>query len=145
MRRKNFAFFLALLIFSITAIFQGCASKNQISSGKSSFESIHFGKSGGFANLTEKYLLIANGTVYKLTEEKKQEINHIKKSQLRKIKKQLSALNYESLTLNKPGNMTYFIGIISNGKSNEFTWADARDHPEIQELYNTLIRECLID
>ncbi len=104
-----------------------------------SFDTIYFGKSGGFTNLMEKYALKENGTLYKITEGEEQEINRIKKSQLRKIDKKLNSLNYQTISLEEVGNMTYFIDVKSDDYSNKVTWTNLTDHPDIKELYSALI------
>ena len=134
---------MAVLIFSSTTVFQSCASKNKISKSKVSFETIYFGKGGGFTNLIEKYVLKENGAVYKLTEAEEQEINRIKKSQLRKIDQKLITLDFQSISLDEPGNMTYFMEVKSDDHSNELAWNDATDFPGIKDFYNMLVSECL--
>lgn len=143
MCRNYFHFLMAVLIFSSTTVFQSCASQNKISKSKFSFETIYFGKSGGFTNLMEKYALKENGVVYKLAGGEEEEIHRIKKSQLRKIDQQLTTLNFQSISLNETGNMTYFMEVKSDDHSNEVNWTDSTDFPGIKDFYNMLISECL--
>ena len=139
MHLKKSSFLVAVLFFFFTINFQGCASKNKISNANVSFETIYFGKSGGFTNLMEKYAIKNNGAVYKIIAGGEKELNRIKKSQLRKIDQKLDALNYQTISLEEVGNMTYFIEVKSDDSSNKVTWTDLTDHPEIKELYNALI------
>lgn len=80
----------------------------------------------------------SNGAIYKTIDEEEIEINRIKKSQLRKIDKKLNALNYQTISLDEVGNMTYFIEVIYSDSSHKLTWTDQTDHPELKELYNDL-------
>lgn len=135
---KNSSFLIAALVFFFATNFQGCASTNETSSAHVSFETIYFGKSGGFTNLMEKYAIKSNGAIYKIVTGEEKEINSIKKSQLRKIDQKLNALNYQTISLDEVGNMTYFIEVIYDDSSHKLTWTDQSDRPEIKELYNDL-------
>ena len=101
-------------------------------------QTIYFGKSGGFTNLMEKYAMKSDGAIYKIIDGEENEINRIKKSQLRKIDQKLDALNYQTISLDEVGNMTYFIEVKYDDSSHKLTWTDQADHPEIRELYNDL-------
>lgn len=139
MHLKKSSSLIAVLIFLFTTNFLGCASKNKISNANVSFEAIYFGKSGGFTNLMERYAIKNNGAVCKIIEGEEKEIGRIKKSQLRKIDQKLNTLNYQTISLDEVGNMTYFIEVKSDDYSNKVTWTDLTDQPDIKALYNVLI------
>lgn len=61
----------------------------------------------------EKYAIKNNGVVYKIIAGEEEVLNRIKKSQLRKIEQKLIALNYQTISLDEVGNMTYFIEVKS--------------------------------
>ena len=130
---------IVAIIFSSTIIFQNCASKNKISNSKVFFETIYFGKSGGFTNLMEKYALKESGSVYKIIEGEEKEINSIEYSKILEIDHKLNTLDFKTISLEEVGNMTYFIEVNSNDYSNKITWTDLTDNLGIKDLYKTLI------
>jgi hypothetical protein len=139
MSRNKSIFFILIFLSASTIILNSCASKNRISKSNVSFETIYFGKSGGFTNQTEKYALKENGTVYKEIDGEENEINRIEDAEISAIDNKLKIINIESLDLNDVGNMTYFIEVRSGQNSHKITWTEATDNFNVKDLYKSLV------
>jgi len=119
--------------------FNHCASNGNLSVNDIPVDTIGFGRSGGFANLTERYAIGDNGTVYKDTGEELQKINRIKRSRLKAIQAGLDSLHIETMDLDEVGNMTYFLEVISDSVTYRVTWTESSEHPAIKDFYKTLV------
>ncbi|MFH0758482.1 MAG: hypothetical protein V2B15_14435 [Bacteroidota bacterium] len=118
---------------------QNCSSVKIAKSPRLSFTSISFGKSGGFSNQVEKYIIRNNGTVSNLSNESENVLNEIGETELLNLESDLNRINYYDLQLNEVGNMTYFIVIEKDDITKRVSWTDATDSTEIKEFYKTLI------
>lgn len=126
-----FSFFIFLL--------PSCSSNKKIASTKLSFNTISFGKSGGFTNLKEEYIINNNRSIFKLVNGNEEVINKVDKPLFSEIDKQIIAMNFFILDIHANGNITYFIEIKKESNSNKVTWTDSTENTEIKELYKTLV------
>ena len=120
-------------------MFNHCASKNALSKSKSAFDTIYFGKSGGFANVMERYALEQNGKVFKEIDGKMEKINKIKRSGISEINEKLDSLHFETINPDDVGNMTWFIEVISDTTSHKVTWTQSTEDPGLKDLYQILV------
>jgi len=104
---------------------------------------IEFGSGGGFTGQVTEYYLDATGNLKKIESLSATETNlgKIKKSNLKKIYKSLSELNFAKTDFDHPGNMYYFIREVNASSVNEVVWGstDNQVPKEIQIFYDLLI------
>lgn len=98
-----------------------------------------FGRTGGFTNMTVEYVLFENGKLYKTENGDLVRIGRIKKEQADEIKCSLTCNGFRDLVINEPGNMTYFIRLISAEYQNEVKWSDNDRYPQLRALYESLM------
>ena len=103
---------------------------------------LYFGSGGGFAAAWNEYLLLENGQVFyfnSLTKEKK-ELPSISKKEAAVLYKKLASIGLAKYTLNKTGNMTYYIREVNGSTTHEVKWSiEQPDIPaEIKTLYQLL-------
>ena len=122
-----------LLASSSCCIFNRANSANSLS-----FKSISFGRSGGFTNLTEEYILNAQGCVLKVSGKDSTVINHIDKCHLNKINRQIKSIDFFSIDFKEYSNMNNFIRIESETKTNEVIWSQSSEIAQIKDLYKRL-------
>ncbi len=104
-----------------------------------SFESIHFGKGGGFTNQTETYAVNNRGIVFKEIKEELVEINQVDYARIVEIDKKLCNIHLDSIDLNEVGNMTYFIEVFADESSHKVTWKEPVDNLNLKEFYELLV------
>lgn len=119
--------FLAIIIMSC-----GVTGKFK----KLDVETIEFGSGGGFTGIYTTYTIdiekktLASGETM---------IKTLSKDDLKKIYDLVKSSDLHQVTVNKPGNMTYFINFKGDTLDNQLLWGD-RDYksPEAKMLYQFL-------
>ena len=138
--RKYLPILLTLtLAAGSSVVFTCCTSGNRISAKNPGFESIHFGRSGGFTNLNDSYLLVQSGLVYKVVDGEFTELRNLEKPELRQIGRELKELEIGTLDLTEKGNMTYFITVKNENGEEQVTWTENTPHPGVTEFYQLLV------
>jgi hypothetical protein len=99
---------------------------------------IYFGHTGGFTNQEMKYLLVDNGALLKITPDGNGKAGKLSRDALKQIRDKFNTIGFESLVVNEPGNITYFIRIEKPGAVHEVKWSDASARPDLKELYDKL-------
>jgi len=136
--RKYTNILLASLPIFFCCFIQGCSTlEKQTSEGK--FQSIVFGKTGGFSNINNTYTIERNGKVNRESQGDQKKINELRKKDIRKIDKELSSINFASMDLAEVGNITYYIEVIFPGSTKKHTWIETSENEEIKNLYKLLI------
>jgi hypothetical protein len=102
-------------------------------------ERVYFGKSGGFTNISEDYLLIEHSYVYNVEKDKITPIRKLTKNEIKKLDALINNVNLWQFNLNEPGNMTYYIRVSANGSEKEIKWADTSKDEKIKEIYKALV------
>ena len=102
---------------------------------------LSFGSGGGFANQTTEYRIHTDGKVWKYRglENDSSLLLQLKKGKTKKVFKQAYKLGLDTLVLNEPGNMTYFIELKSEAFDNKLKWSKDKGVAEVTEFYTTLI------
>lgn len=125
-------------ITAFVLMFSHCAPKGNLAGNHMAFDTICFGKSGGFANLTEKYVLERDGHVYKEIGGELEEINKVKRPLMKQIRSELDSLHLGTKELDEVGNMTYFLEVISD-TVHRITWTESSENPSVKSFYKTLV------
>ena len=102
---------------------------------RTGIQEIAFGSGGGFAGQFQKYKLMPDGRI--LDGEKVMAVIDYRKTfSIYKEAGELKDIQY-----NEPGNMYYFVEIISGSKSNQLVWeyGSTAVNPKTTRLYNQLI------
>ena len=106
-------------------------------------QTLRFGSSGGFTQQTTVYKLLSNGQLSKTDNITKESVllKQLKKSQTKKVFKQVYILGLDTLDVNNPGNMSNFIQLKTKTLDNKIVWAtNSKQSPtEITEFYKILI------
>lgn len=103
---------------------------------------LRFGSAGGFTNQTTVFKLLSDGQLFK-SDGKGQEavfVKQLKKSQTKKIFKEVYQLGLDTLAYNHPGNMSEFIQLKTKTTDNKIVWPiDSKEvQTEIVAFYKTL-------
>ncbi|OQA99223.1 MAG: hypothetical protein BWY22_00491 [Bacteroidetes bacterium ADurb.Bin217] len=132
---------MKLLILLFLSIFTfSCSTHKQSSNQTNSFIEIKYGSSGGYTGMTNEYLLLQNGKIYKVSNEKLNFINQIEDKEIKNIEKQIVELNFKDIKLYENGNMTYFIEIQTSTYKNRITWTDQTQNDSIKQFYKSLVK-----
>ncbi len=100
---------------------------------------IHFGKKGGFTNIPLEYVLTEKGHLFKLENDSLIRIRNVSLSRLDNISGMIESTNFRDLKLNHPGNITYYIRVVTEDYDNEVNWYDASDMQGLDMIYRALM------
>ncbi|MFB6320748.1 hypothetical protein [Saccharicrinis sp. FJH54] len=126
-----------LLVFTILLV--SCSSLKKTGS-VDNFDEITFGSGGGFTGITTTYMLNADGSVYKMNGSQQEDIQRIDYKMLKKISKQLKKMDFESISSDTKGNMTYFIEVTTHDYRHKVTWTDQTADPALSDFYSNLVK-----
>ncbi|HEY9115505.1 MAG TPA: hypothetical protein VIN10_12470 [Bacteroidales bacterium] len=134
---KNFISFLFAVAFLLTS----CHSSKNLNS--TSEKVILFGNGGGFTGQVIEYILDENGTFMK-NDKLKSELtimSTLKKSEIRKLFKELESIQFDTINFKHPGNTYYFIRSNTDNTSHEVVWGEPDNLPPtgVIQLYDLLI------
>jgi len=122
------------LLFLLSA----CSSLKNTVYKPSSFE-IRFGHLGGFTNLPMEYLINGDRNVFKVQHDTIFCVNKLTREELEGIQCSFNELNFETMHLDVPGDMTYFIRVKTPEYANEVQWYHLSGNAEVKELYSILL------
>ena len=135
MKYSTYLFFLIIIIIT------SCHSTQNLD--KTSENVILFGNGGGFSGQVVEYVLDEKGTFMKNDKLKKEVtvIPSLKKSETKKLFKEMQTLRLDTIHFQHPGNTYYFIRSNSSETSFEVVWGDPNNlpPPEIIQFYDLLI------
>jgi hypothetical protein len=115
-----------------------CAGPEKLLSDTSA-ERIYFGKSGGFTNIPMSYVLIDNSYIFRVEKDNYIPVRKLNRKEVIAINQQREEANLEKLTLNEPGNMTYYIRVVKESFEKEIKWTDTSTNEQVKDLYKALI------
>ncbi|HSH64613.1 MAG TPA: hypothetical protein VLB84_02175 [Bacteroidia bacterium] len=125
---------MKLILSVLTFVFLNASN----CSSDSHFKEIKFGQGGGFTGAVTEYHLRENGDIYKYNAVEKEEllIKSITAEELKTVKEKLAKVPKESLNINHPYNVYYFIKIDTMNA----VWGDPSFTipKELEDLYNYL-------
>ena len=126
--------FLCLMIVSLLHINATCKKQKS-----KQVEKITVGSGGGFTGVTKEYTIQKDGSVFFLQGPKKEAegFGKISKKHLHEITKKSEQADFQSLELNEPGNIYYYIEITEKGKNHRVSWSsqNSENGKKMQELY----------
>ncbi|RLD41563.1 MAG: hypothetical protein DRI89_09515 [Bacteroidetes bacterium] len=133
-------YIFAIILFSLLL---SCSTQKEIFVDNP--QTLRFGSSGGFTNQTIVYKLLSNGQLSKSDNITKEAVllKQLKKSQTKKIFRQVYALGLDTLRLNSPGNMSNFIQLKTKTVDNKMVWYKDSDQvaDELSDFYKILINQ----
>jgi hypothetical protein len=128
---KNF------LLFSITLFFFSCHDYRH------DFDSITFGKGGGFTGKYDEYRIDNSGNVYKIDRKASKDIfvKLLPGKQCKEIFKTVSASGISKLKINSPYNMTSYIMLTTKSDTMRLVWGDPKKQPDkkVDETFEMLM------
>jgi len=136
MRKSTNILSTSLVIF-ICCFIYGCSTLEKQTADQQ-FQSIVFGKTGGFSNINNIYTIERNGKVSREVQGDQKMIIEIRKKDIRKIEKELSSLQFNSMDLSEVGNLTYYIEVHYANSSKKNTWVETTEDVEIKKIYELL-------
>lgn len=101
---------------------------------------ITFGNMGGFAGTTNSYTVLDNGQFFKKQprSEVVNPIKNIKKRDAGQIFSNYESLGIDKMTINDPGNLTYFIQFKNGSEEKELKWGGTQEEvPQYLKLFFT--------
>lgn len=107
--------------------------------------SVVFGSGGGITGAITEYLLCENGQVFfrNSLNHQWEKRPHAKKQEVKGLLFRLSQLDWQTLALNAPGNMYYYVEYRNGDTVNRLTWGAVQPHNTVQDIYsglNALVR-----
>jgi len=100
---------------------------------------IHFGRTGGFTNITMEYVLFEKGHLFKMQNDSLVKVRKLGTKQIKTLDSLLAKTEVEKLDLNEPGNVTYFIKVVKSGSEKLIQWSDSSENQAARELYKALL------
>jgi hypothetical protein len=128
---------LLIIIITVT-LAQSCNNTRRISSGRQKSE-IHFGRTGGFTNIPEEYILNAKGNVLKMSGNESVKINDISGKKMKTIIKILDNIGFKHIEIYQPGNISYFIKVVTTEYQNSVTWNNLTPNDSLNYLFKELL------
>ena len=101
-----------------------------------------FGSGGGFTGLTTTYTVKSDRTFSKSENlnHKTESLKKVKCKDIKALRKLLANVNFPSLNINKPGNMTSFVHATLNGKEYKTEWTGMTSgNTALDELHKKLL------
>lgn len=106
---------------------------------------VAFGSFGGFSGNIITYYVLQNGQRFKTESISNDTTNlsSIKPSDAKKIFKQMEKIEFNSLKINSPSNMTYFIVNYYDDKEHSIAWGENGEEPpaKVAKLYQMLTND----
>jgi len=115
-----------------------CTSPEKLLNDKST-DRIYFGKTGGFTNIPMEYVLFEKGQLFKIRNDSLIKIHRISGKLIRTVDSLLTTPEFDTLSLDEPGNITYYIRTQQNGTEKEVKWSESSDNEMVKELYKVLL------
>ncbi len=128
----------SLILVLFIAMAQSCCNTAKTSS-HSPEHGIQFGRTGGFTNIPEEYRINDKGQLFKITREGLTHINDISGKEMKSIRKILDTIDFQHLQMNEPGNVSYYIKVISSDYEKSVTWNDQTSSDALKDLYKKLL------
>jgi hypothetical protein len=133
--------YFPIFLFSLVTFFSSCSSTKNLESGLE--KAILFGNGGGFTGQVIEYVLDEHGTFMrndKLTSEVTI-LTSLKKSEIKKLFKELDAMHFDTINFKHPGNTYYFIKSTNSTGTHEVVWGNPDNMPpaEVLQLYDLLL------
>jgi hypothetical protein len=128
-----------IILVSLFILLISCAQPRKMT-GSDAGESVRFGKTGGFTNIPMEYALQKNRRVYEIAADTANPVNRISRKEMKEIAAALDSMDFKSLTLNEPGNMTYFVLVRNESWQNRIQWSDNTNNEQVRNLYKLLLK-----
>ena len=135
---KYFISFILIYCFLIAC------STSKYSANELPEKQLTFGKGGGFAGVSDEFILLENGQLFlksSLTDSI-EVLPNIKKKKAKELFEAAAKLSMDTLDFNHPGNMYYFVKYREQEEAkNGITWGDMNHAPPaaIKEFYQRLM------
>jgi hypothetical protein len=84
------------------------------------------------------YVLIDNTYIFRIEKENYFPVRKLNRKEIKEINQRREEANLEKLTLNEPGNMTYYIRVIKESYEKEIKWTDTSTNEQVKDLYKAL-------
>lgn len=128
-----------VILASLIILLISCAQSRKMTVSDTA-ESVRFGKTGGFTNIPMEYALQHNRRVYEIAADTANPVNRISRKEMKEIVAALDSMDFKSLKLNEPGNMTYFMLVRNESWENRVQWSDNTDNEQVKSLYKLLLK-----
>lgn len=128
-----------LLTILIILLFLSCRTHRETTYQPTTVQ-VFFGNYGGFTNQHTEYVLNNDGNIFKIEKDSANYIKTIKKRNVKEITKMITNNSFDKIECNTPGNLSFFIKVISPEYSNAVTWSETAPNESIKEIYKTLMK-----
>ncbi len=137
-RKKRYGMKKPFLMAAVLILLFSCMNTRQFADTLKS-PRIHFGKRGGFTNIPLEYVLTEKGQLFKLENDSLLKIRKVSSGQLDHINGLIRNTSFRDLSINEPGNITYFIRVVTNDYDNEVLWYDSSEMQGLAIIYKALM------
>jgi hypothetical protein len=128
-----------LLLILILTMALSCNSTRKISLAENMSE-ISFGRTGGFTNIPDEYRINEKGDVFKITGNELTKVNSLSRRRMKRIAGQFNGLDFDHCEINEPGNISYFIRVVTPDYEKRVIWNDLTSNDPLKDLYNELLK-----
>lgn len=117
-----------LFILAMSSWLLSCKSQHYTKENLPDVQLI-FGDGGGFTGATTEFMLLENGQLFKKysLDQSTTEVGKIKKKEAKELFAEAEAMQFETMDINHPGNMYYFLGLKTETDEHRCTWG-AQDY-----------------
>lgn len=126
-----------ILLFVVTLFFISCHDYRR------DFESISFGKGGGFTGKYDEYRIDNTGNIYKIDAKASKDIfvKLLPAKKCKEIFKMVSSSGIAKLKINSPYNMSSYISLVTKTDTVRLVWGDPKKNPPqiVGEVFEKLI------
>jgi len=134
---------LRLLIFSlILSLGYSCKTKQVVSPQSYEGAKITFGTEGGFAMVTSENYILESGEYFHFESRRGTTLSYgkIEKKVVKQLFNNFTALGLDQLTINDPGNFTYFIKMKEGDEEKIIKWGGMNEEtpPILSQYFKTL-------
>jgi len=131
-----------LYLLALVLVFSSCDTQKQIN--KTGYTVIRFGSGGGITGNTVSYSLYPNGKVWKSQSLKRDSVmlNKLPKSKVKELYLMVNSAGLDTVLMNQPGNLFYFIDIEKKNETNKLVWGRNGTTPpvEVLKVYDKLTK-----
>jgi hypothetical protein len=129
----------SVILVSLLILLISCAQPRKITVDDTA-NSVTFGKTGGFTNIPMEYALQNTRRIFEIAADTAKQVNRISRKEMKEIMAGLDSMDFKNLTLNEPGNMTYFLHVKNESWQNRVQWSDNTDNEQVKNMYKLLLK-----
>ena len=127
-----------IILTTVVMLLCGCSQTKKTTDTDRPFE-IRFGRTGGFTNVKVEFVLRENREVFRIQNDEAIKINRIRVKEMKEIRRMIDSVGFKNLSLEEPGNVSYFIKVQDPEYENAVQWTNTMEESPLNKLYHLLL------